>query len=44
MIAVRPMMPEDVAVACRILNEIIAIGGTTAFEIPFSETLFAQAT
>ncbi|WP_282151277.1 GNAT family N-acetyltransferase [Ruegeria atlantica] len=42
MIAVRPMMPEDVAVACRILNEIIAIGGTTAFETPFSEALFAQ--
>ncbi|MCG7518199.1 GNAT family N-acetyltransferase [Ruegeria sp. Ofav3-42] len=41
MIAVRPMMQEDVASACRILNEIIAIGGTTAFESPFSETQFA---
>ncbi|WP_420587031.1 GNAT family N-acetyltransferase [Ruegeria sp.] len=42
MIAVRPMMPEDVATACRILNDIIEIGGSTAFEIPFSEALFAQ--
>ncbi|NVO55355.1 GNAT family N-acetyltransferase [Rhodobacteraceae bacterium B1Z28] len=43
MIAVRPMMREDVAEACHILNQIIAIGGTTAFEIPFSEPLFAQS-
>ncbi len=43
MIAVRPMMREDVVDACRILNQIIAIGGTTAFEIPFSEPLFAQS-
>jgi len=37
------MMPEDVAEACRILNDIIAAGGTTAFEIPFSEALFTQS-
>ncbi len=43
MIAVRPMMREDVAQACHILNDIIAAGGTTAFEIPFSEALFAQS-
>lgn len=43
MIAVRPMMTEDVAAACRILNEIIEIGGSTALEIPFSEVLFAQS-
>ncbi|WP_226688411.1 GNAT family N-acetyltransferase [Ruegeria arenilitoris] len=43
MIAVRPMMPEDVATACRILNEIIEIGGSTAFEIPFSDALFVQS-
>ena len=43
MIAVRPMMSEDVAASCRILNEIIEIGGSTAFEIPFSEALFAQS-
>lgn len=43
MIAVRPMMREDVADACRILNDIIAAGGTTAHEIPFSEALFAQS-
>lgn len=43
MIAVRPMMPEDVAEARLILNDIIAAGGTTAFEIPFSDALFAQS-
>ncbi len=43
MIAVRPMMSEDVTDACRILNDIIAAGGTTAFEIPFSDALFAQS-
>ncbi|WP_171099297.1 GNAT family N-acetyltransferase [Ruegeria sp. HKCCD7255] len=43
MIPVRPMMREDVSAACRILNDIIAAGGTTAFEIPFSEVLFAQS-
>lgn len=42
MIAVRPMMREDVADACRILNQIIVAGGTTALEIPFSDALFAQ--
>lgn len=43
MIAVRPMMPEDVSDACRILNQIIEAGGSTAFEIPFSELLFAES-
>ncbi len=43
MITIRPLMREDVADACRILNEIIEIGGTTAFEIPFTEALFAQS-
>ena len=43
MIAIRPMMREDVAEACHILNHIIAAGGTTAFEIPFSEALFSQS-
>ena len=42
MIFSRPMMQEDVAQACRIINEIIEIGGTTANEIPYSEALFAQ--
>jgi len=41
MIAVRPMMSEDVKAACCILNEIIGIGGSTAFEIPFSDALFS---
>ncbi len=43
MIAVRPMMREDVAVACHVLNQIIDIGGTTAHEIPYSEALFTQS-
>ncbi len=43
MIAVRPMMREDVPAACNTLNQIIAAGGTTALEIPFSEALFAQS-
>lgn len=43
MIAVRPMMREDVAEACRILNDIIAAGGTTAHETPFSDILFTQS-
>lgn len=42
MIVVRQMMSEDVAAACRILNEIIEIGGTTANELPFSKALFVQ--
>lgn len=40
---VRPMLREDVGEACRLLNDIIEIGGTTALEIPFSEPLFAQS-
>ncbi|GAB5436581.1 GNAT family N-acetyltransferase [Falsiruegeria mediterranea] len=40
---VRPMMPEDVAASCRILNDIIEAGGTTAHEIPFSEALFRES-
>ena len=43
MITVRPMMREDVGEACEVLNAIIAAGGTTALEIPFSEALFAQS-
>lgn len=43
MITVRPMMREDVADACRILNQIIEAGGTTAHETPFSEALFTQS-
>ncbi|WP_170759885.1 GNAT family N-acetyltransferase [Ruegeria lacuscaerulensis] len=37
------MMREDVVPACQILNQIIAIGGTTALEAPFSQALFAQS-
>jgi len=41
-IDVRPIQVVDVPDACRILNEIIAIGGTTAFEIEASEAEFVQ--
>lgn len=40
-IAVRPMREGDVAAACAILNEIIAIGGTTAYQSPFDLPAFA---
>ncbi|MCA0927110.1 GNAT family N-acetyltransferase [Ruegeria profundi] len=43
MITVRPMMSEDVSIACQILNEIIKIGGSTAFETPFTEAFFRQS-
>ena len=43
MIAIRPMMREDVGQACDLLNQIILAGGTTAHELPFSEALFAQS-
>ncbi|SLN43046.1 hypothetical protein TRL7639_02235 [Falsiruegeria litorea R37] len=39
-LTVRPMMPEDVTASCRILNDIIEAGGTTAKEVPLSEALF----
>ena len=42
--SIRPATPGDVAALSAILNRIIEIGGTTAFEIPLSpaefETLF----
>lgn len=41
-VTVRPMMPGDVAPSCRILNDIIEAGGTTAREIPLSDTLFRE--
>lgn len=43
LLTVREMTAADVPEACRILNEIIGIGGTTAHELPFSEEIFAQA-
>ncbi|WP_286193889.1 GNAT family N-acetyltransferase [Tropicibacter sp. R16_0] len=42
-LTVRPMMPEDVTASCRILNDIIEAGGTTAHEMPFSEALFRES-
>ena len=41
-IPVRAIQKTDVPEACRILNEIIAAGGTTAFETPFTDDVFAQ--
>lgn len=40
-IPVRLMQGADVPGACQILNQIIGIGGTTAFETAFSEDDFA---
>jgi GNAT superfamily N-acetyltransferase len=40
---VRPATPEDAAALSRILNEIIAIGGTTALETTLSEAAFREA-
>ncbi len=37
---VRPTTPEDAPALSRILNEIIAIGGTTALETPLGEAEF----
>ena len=36
------MQTADVPVACAILNAIIRIGGTTAFETPMDEDQFAK--
>jgi L-amino acid N-acyltransferase YncA len=41
-VAVRPARPEDVPAMCDLLNAIIAAGGTTAFETPFTATGFAD--
>lgn len=40
---VRPMRAGDVPVACALLNQIIALGGTTAIETPLTEAMFAEA-
>lgn len=41
-IAVRPTTPADASPLCKLLNEIIAIGGTTANEVPETTESFAQ--
>ena len=41
-LVVRPMQAADVPQACQILNDIIRIGGTTAFETPMDEGAFAN--
>ena len=41
-LTVRPMRPDDVAASCRILNDIIEAGGTTARESPLTEALFRE--
>lgn len=42
-IPVRPMQIDDVPAACALLNQIIDVGGTTAFETPFEHAGFADA-
>ncbi len=39
----RPITHADVPQACALLNQIIDIGGTTAFEVPFDQAGFAAA-
>jgi len=38
----RDAKPGDRPVLCGLLNRIIAIGGTTAYQVPFTETRFAS--
>lgn len=40
-LTVRPMQPADVPACVAILNHIIALGGSTAYEAPFTEAAFA---
>ena len=42
-IAVRPIQLSDVPAASAILNRIIAIGGTTAHQVPYDTERFAAA-
>jgi L-amino acid N-acyltransferase YncA len=37
---IRPLHPDDIPAMVAILNEIIAIGGTTAYQTPVSEAEF----
>lgn len=41
-VAVRAAAPGDVADLCGLLNTIIRIGGTTAYETPLTEAQFAE--
>ncbi|MCC1491183.1 GNAT family N-acetyltransferase [Cognatishimia sp. F0-27] len=41
MIETRPMRAEDVPACVTILNHIIALGGSTAYETPYTEADFA---
>jgi L-amino acid N-acyltransferase YncA len=42
-LSIRPAAAHDAAALCDILNRIIAIGGTTAFETPLSPAAFDAA-
>ena len=42
-IRVRAARPDDAAALAQLINQIIAIGGTTAHETPFDAASFAQA-
>lgn len=43
MLTIRPVTPDDAAELANLLNAIIARGGTTAFETPFTPDALAQA-
>jgi L-amino acid N-acyltransferase YncA len=43
MIAIRPVSPQDAAELAQLLNEIIARGGTTALQTPYTPDGLAQA-
>lgn len=40
---IRPARPDDAAEMAALLNEIIAIGGTTAYEDPFDEAAMRES-
>jgi L-amino acid N-acyltransferase YncA len=41
-VTVRPTVRDDAAALADLLNEIIAAGGTTAYQIPFTPEAFAE--
>lgn len=41
--AIRPVAPDDIPELCKLVNEIIAIGGTTAFETPMTVDTFLES-
>jgi len=39
-LTIRDLVPDDFDAACDMLNHIIAVGGTTAYEVPFDRDSF----